>query len=409
MSSRNNLDDDDNEDEERATRLQALQDKYLVGRPSFAASSSASSSSSSSSSDRLFPPASARAPNKLDIYGAEELSQLFELHQTLQPQEQHDNTDNIITTNTTTTKTTEAEEAADDDVLLPSSFRSGSKDKKKKTPIVPGRPELVPLSLHELVMHTLATIEEDGVVDRDGDRNGSNTEATNNKSETPPPPEAATATMGITITTTTDDAPKKEDSSTTNITTSKDDNNNPEDEWNSNSTASLVPTLTGTEIEHLLTHWEEDPTGRSSPPLIIEAMASWCSPCQRLVPELVAAAHYFRSTGTGTTSKAVRFVQFDTDIEPALSDRLQIQGLPTLLFLTTEHLPHNHHTTREDDDENANANEDHDPSPNTTTTKSTTKVALKVRIEGGLRTESIIRLAEHHFFAGPKPESLHFL
>lgn len=72
----------------------------------------------------------------------------------------------------------------------------------------------------------------------------------------------------------------------------------------------------------------------------------------------------------------VRFVKLDSDQEEAMAARLNIMGLPTLLFLDQH---------KSDDDE-------------------APKAVLKGRIEGALEKQSIVDLCEHHFFGGPKPQ-----
>ena len=124
------------------------------------------------------------------------------------------------------------------------------------------------------------------------------------------------------------------------------------------------PMVSGEELEIMLTEWDE--------PLIIDAYATWCGPCQQVAPEFEAAAKELKGR--------VRFVKLDTDEEPEMSARLNIMGLPTLMFLDK-------FEPEEGSDETARA-------------------VLKDRIEGAIRKESIIALAEHHFFGGPKPETL---
>ena len=114
----------------------------------------------------------------------------------------------------------------------------------------------------------------------------------------------------------------------------------------------------------MLTEWDE--------PLIVDAYATWCGPCLMMAPEFEAAAKELKGR--------VRFVKLDTDEEPEMSARLNIMGLPTLMFLDK-------FEPEEGSDETARA-------------------VLKDRIEGAIRKESIIALAEHHFFGGPKPETL---
>jgi thiol-disulfide isomerase/thioredoxin len=73
----------------------------------------------------------------------------------------------------------------------------------------------------------------------------------------------------------------------------------------------------------------------------------------------------------------VRFVKLDTDKEEQMAARLNIMGLPTLLFLDKF----------EGGDEPTAA-----------------KAVLKGRIEGALRKQNIMDLCEHYFFGGPEPK-----
>ena len=79
----------------------------------------------------------------------------------------------------------------------------------------------------------------------------------------------------------------------------------------------------------------------------------------------------------------VRFAKLDTDKEETMAARLNIMGLPTLLFLGK-------YTPKEGEAAppgGANA-----------------KAVLKGRIEGALRKQNIVDLCEHYFFDGPAPQ-----
>jgi thiol-disulfide isomerase/thioredoxin len=105
--------------------------------------------------------------------------------------------------------------------------------------------------------------------------------------------------------------------------------------------------------------------------LIIETKHR-CGPCLLMAPEFEAAAQ--------TLKDKVRFVKIDTDKEESMAARLNIMGLPTLLFL--------------DKYEPADGEE----------VQEGAKAVLKGRIEGALRKENILDLCEHHFFEGPAPQ-----
>jgi thiol-disulfide isomerase/thioredoxin len=91
-----------------------------------------------------------------------------------------------------------------------------------------------------------------------------------------------------------------------------------------------------------------------------------------MAPEFEAAAQELKGK--------VRFCKLDTDVEEAMASRLNIMGLPTLLFLT-----------KYEPKEGENVQEG-------------AKAVLKARIEGALRKKNILDLCEHHFFGGPAPK-----
>jgi thioredoxin len=59
-------------------------------------------------------------------------------------------------------------------------------------------------------------------------------------------------------------------------------------------------------------------------PLIIDVFATWCGPCKLLAPQLAQLAQTFGSS--------VRVAKLDSDLEPAISTELSVQGLPTLIL-----------------------------------------------------------------------------
>ena len=122
--------------------------------------------------------------------------------------------------------------------------------------------------------------------------------------------------------------------------------------------------ITGEDLEVMLTEWDQ--------PLVLDAYATWCGPCLLMAPEFEAAAKQLQGR--------VRFAKMDTDKESEMAGRLNIMGLPTLLFL--------------DRFQPQPGQEDTGPS----------KAVLKERIEGAIRKDSIIALCEHHFFGAPRPD-----
>jgi thioredoxin-like negative regulator of GroEL len=76
----------------------------------------------------------------------------------------------------------------------------------------------------------------------------------------------------------------------------------------------------------------------------------------------------------------VRFVKLDTDKDEQMAARLNIMGLPTLLFLDK-------YEPKEGEPETQDAS-----------------AVLKGRIEGALRKDNIVDLCNHYFFDGPEPK-----
>jgi thioredoxin len=112
----------------------------------------------------------------------------------------------------------------------------------------------------------------------------------------------------------------------------------------------------------MLTEWDQ--------PLLLDAYATWCGPCVLMAPHFEAAAKELEGK--------VRFVKLDTDKEPEMAGRLNIMGLPTLMFLDE--------LKSEDGAEAGEA-----------------KAVLKNKIEGAITKDSIVELCNHHFFGGPMP------
>jgi thioredoxin-like negative regulator of GroEL len=90
-----------------------------------------------------------------------------------------------------------------------------------------------------------------------------------------------------------------------------------------------------------------------------------------MAPEFEAAAQELKGK--------VRFVKLDTDKNEAMAARLNIMGLPTLLFLE------NFQPKEGEKDQQA-------------------KAVLRGRIEGAMKKQSILDLVDHHFFGGPAPK-----
>ncbi|KAK9814013.1 hypothetical protein WJX73_009094 [Symbiochloris irregularis] len=63
-------------------------------------------------------------------------------------------------------------------------------------------------------------------------------------------------------------------------------------------------------------------------PIVIDFSANWCGPCLLLAQELEKVAKQL--------GDKVRLIKIDTDENPQLSSDLQIQGLPTMVFVGTD-------------------------------------------------------------------------
>ena len=59
-------------------------------------------------------------------------------------------------------------------------------------------------------------------------------------------------------------------------------------------------------------------------PMLLDVFATWCGPCKMIAPMLEKCA--------AELGEQARFAKIDSDLAPALSNELRVQGLPTLVF-----------------------------------------------------------------------------
>jgi thioredoxin 1 len=113
--------------------------------------------------------------------------------------------------------------------------------------------------------------------------------------------------------------------------------------------AAAPRTVTADELEVIL-------NGKPGP-VILDAFAKWCGPCQFLIPQLDMLAERM--------GDRIQILKLDTDEEPDYASAIGVRGLPTLFFIQDGKLKH--------------------------------------RMEGALNAEDLAELSEHFFFDGPVP------
>ncbi|KAL2635871.1 hypothetical protein R1flu_007350 [Riccia fluitans] len=85
--------------------------------------------------------------------------------------------------------------------------------------------------------------------------------------------------------------------------------------------AALVQKVTAKELDDILNH-------QRTSPMIIDFYATWCGPCIVLAQQLEELAVEY--------GEEVRFLKVDTDEEHELATQMQIRGLPTMVFVSSD-------------------------------------------------------------------------
>lgn len=82
--------------------------------------------------------------------------------------------------------------------------------------------------------------------------------------------------------------------------------------------------LVGGDVVSFGVRLHDKATQKDDLPLIVDYWAPWCGPCKMMAPEFAKAAKALQFKA--------RFAKIDTEQFPAVSQRLQIRGIPLLIL-----------------------------------------------------------------------------
>src|ERR1700744_1838709 len=82
--------------------------------------------------------------------------------------------------------------------------------------------------------------------------------------------------------------------------------------------------LSTASVKHISQDEFTNEVSLSALPVVVDFYATWCAPCRELSPMLDKLAPGYTNT--------VKFVKVNVDEAPAIAQKYDIEGLPTLLF-----------------------------------------------------------------------------
>lgn len=96
----------------------------------------------------------------------------------------------------------------------------------------------------------------------------------------------------------------------------------------------VVKNLTSAEFKQLIMDFDSSPNEwkfKGTRPVVIDFYATWCGPCRQMAP-------IYNKVAAQYTSK-VDFYRVDVDEEGELANWMQIQSIPTFMFIPTKGMP----------------------------------------------------------------------